>query len=455
MTIEYGLTLDGLVIKSLQVIRDDLDAAMRNAFGSSLALGDLSFFGQFDGILADRFAAVWDLLQAIDSSQDPDKATGAALEALCVLTGTFRPAPSYSVVTLGIVGVDGTLLSSGTFKASTLSTKKQFVTTADVTIQTCPAWTATTAYLLNTLVTNASRVYQCITAGTSSTPGPSSTGPTITDGTVQWAYLGEGTAAVLAPTRCTETGPISAFSRDLAEIGTPASGVVAVVNAYDAVPGRGITSDESLRLLRESELSGNGGGTLKSIRALLSKIPNITSVTVFQNNTDLTNADGMPPHTVEALVRAPWVAGDPLDQQIYDALLARVAGGIRTIGNQSGTAVDEAGNAQPENYSRPAEIRIYTKLTVIYQAGVYPANGDELIREAIAAAGSARETGFDAVSAFAASRAWTIPGVLDVPTCFISTSPAPTLPTTIAIGTRQIATWDSGDVIVLSTPGTP
>jgi hypothetical protein len=53
------------------------------------------------------------------------------------------------------------------------------------------AWQSSTAYTVDTLVTNDSgKVYICITAGTSaSSGGPTGTGSSITDGTAAWMYL--------------------------------------------------------------------------------------------------------------------------------------------------------------------------------------------------------------------------------------------------------------------------
>lgn len=54
-------------------------------------------------------------------------------------------------------------------------------------------WVASTAYVEASRVANSRRLYECIVAGTSASTGsgPQSAGPTVTDGTVTWRYLGE------------------------------------------------------------------------------------------------------------------------------------------------------------------------------------------------------------------------------------------------------------------------
>src|SRR5512146_245132 len=191
----YGLTADGLLIKTLSVIREELNQRERDVFGNSIKVDDRAILGQINGIVAELAALVWELAEAVNSSQDPDKASGAALDALCTLTGTFRPPATFSTVTLTLTGSPTTVVPSGN-GAKTESTSVHFVTTADGTITAVSAWAAG-AYTLNARVTNAGNVYQCITAGTSAAAGPTGTDADYTDGGgVHWAYLGAGTGAV-------------------------------------------------------------------------------------------------------------------------------------------------------------------------------------------------------------------------------------------------------------------
>ena len=60
----------GLVIKTLNVIRTDLEASFRQVFGLSIPLGDLTLLGQIIGILAAAYAELWALIQAVYSTMD-------------------------------------------------------------------------------------------------------------------------------------------------------------------------------------------------------------------------------------------------------------------------------------------------------------------------------------------------------------------------------------------------
>jgi uncharacterized phage protein gp47/JayE len=449
----YGLTPTGFVPKTLDIIRGELAAALQSSFGGSIDVGDQSLLGQLIGILAEREAALWDLAQAVNASQDPAQATGASLDALAALTGTFRVAAAPSLATLTLTGAPGTVVASGS-QVKTASTGAVFATTSSATIATLAAWAPSTAYAAGDRRTNASRSYQCITAGTSAASGgPTTTAADITDGTVHWKYLGEGTGAVDAPAASVNTGPVVGVSGDITQIQTPVGGWQTVRNLADATLGADEMSDESLRQLRTVELASSGVATQNAIRAELLLVNGVTSATVFVNNADIANADGMPPHSVEALVQAP--PGAEVDQAILNALFNSVAAGIAFQGTTTGTVIDSQGTPQTVKFSRPGVVTVHVDITLIKDATVYPPNGDDLVKQAIVSFGQSQPTGKDAVASGIGARAFSVPGVLDVTSTKIGTSPNPTGSATIAISTRQLAGFDTSRITVHSSSGVP
>lgn len=410
----YGLTEDGFLAKNLTTIREELNAAAQAAFGSSIDVGDRSVFGQLFGIMAERYALLWELLEALYSLQDPDKAIGAALEALCLLTGTFRPTATYSVVTLTLTGNPTTLVNSGS-QASTVSTDELFQTTANATITALSAWTTSTVYSVGARVTNASRAYECITAGTSNSPAPTGTSDDFADGGgVHWTYLGEGTGAIDVLGRAVEAGEIAAAARDIKTIETQVSGWNSVINLLDATEGRDVATDEELRLLREAELAKAGTSTADALRSDLIGLDDVLAVTIFVNDTDSTNVDGLPPHSVEALVRPVDPPPDDFNQTIFDALFANVAAGIATYGSTTGTATDSQGTAHTVKFSLPTQVQIYAALVLKYDADLYPTDGDQQVKNAIVDFGDAQDTGKNVVPSSLIAQAFKVEGVLEV-----------------------------------------
>jgi len=137
---------------------------------------------------------------------------GGTLQFFSGTAGTIGPATPESATT-------GTLLATFTFAnpafgAASFSSPNEQLTANFVSstvtpvasntvgyaraLINAPAWTASTAFSVGQLVTNSSKIFQCIAAGTSaSSGGPTATTPAITDGTVTWKFI-MATPATLA-----------------------------------------------------------------------------------------------------------------------------------------------------------------------------------------------------------------------------------------------------------------
>lgn len=459
MTVTYGLTSTGFTPKPMSQIRVDLNAGLQAAFGASIDLGDTSVFGQTVGIFAESLAALWSLGQQVYAAQDPDSATGAALDAVSALTGTDRPAATSSTTTLTLFGVPATVVPASSV-VNTLSTSLGFLTNVSATIAAVPAWAGTHAYVVGDRVfSDTQRIYQCITAGTSaSSPAVSGTGTDITDGTVHWKMIQDNVpdgGAVDVAATAIATGPTAAVAGDLTVIVTPVVGWTSVTNLADATKGRDVAQDAELRTLREEELSGDGQSPPDAIRAALLKIVGVTSATVFANDTDTTDSNGRPPHSVECLVRTTWTAGDPSDQLIVDAVFQNLAAGIASTGTTPGTATDSQGTTHTVYFSRPTETPIYIIVNVTVDATTFPADGATEIQSAITAWGAAQVAGKDAVASAISAQVFSVTGVLDVTSCLIGTAPSPSSSATIAIDLTHIATYQTANITVNVVDGTP
>jgi uncharacterized phage protein gp47/JayE len=450
----YGLTPTGFVPKTFEIVDEEIKDSLRGAFGESIPLHSKSVFGQIATIMAALYAELWELQEDINASQDPDAAVDAALQALSALTGTIIEPATKSTVTLTLTGTNGTVVNVGSRAANGLD--QEFELTEAATLANLTAWAGTTAYVVGDRRSNASRSYVCITSGTSAgAGGPTTTDADITDGTVHWRYMGEGTAVDDATAQSTINGPVVAVSGDITQIVTSVGGWQSVINLLDADTGSDVESNEELRVRREFELAAVGSSPPDAIRAAILQLDGVVSCTVFFNNTDVTDADGVPPHSVECLVRG------GVTQEIIDTIFANVAAGIGTHGagpgEVNGTAVDSEGISHAINFSRPDEIEIYVDVVgLIYDADLFPTDGQDQIKLKIVEWGDAQSTGKNAVSSGILAQVFKVTGVLEAGLPEIGTAAAPTLTTTIAISRRELAVYDTSRItIVAPAAGTP
>jgi len=452
-----ALTTQGLQIATLADVRDLINAKWRGFFAASMDVSDRSPDGQLIGIVSELFALLNELLEAIVSSQDPNKALDAALDAICALTGTKRRAATFSTVTLTLTGTPTTPITAGSL-ASTSSTGQQFTTqdAGDQVIAAATAWVGSTVYAAGDKRTNAGNIYLCTVGGSSAASGgPSGTtrGVDIVDSGATWRFLGAGTGFVDVPTRATVSGPVVAVSGDIINKDTPAGGWQDVINILDAAVGSPVMTNAQLRALREIELEQPGTSTKGAIRAALLGLTDgptpVTSCTVFSNVTDVTDANGIPPHSVLAMVKG------GANQDIWDALLDNVADGIRTFGTVIGTALDSEGTPQTMAFSRVTEIPVWVSVTVVVDPNAFPDDGAAQIAAAVATSGNALDDGTNVVASRVSAQVFAVPGVLDVALPLIGTTASPSSSTTIPISLFQRGVFDTSRIVVNTSTGVP
>jgi len=175
----------------------------------------------------------------------------------------------------------------------------------------------------------------------------------------------------------TATGPTVAPTGSLTNIVTPITGVTGILNTQDAAVGMNVESDNAYRARMLQELQVAGAGTVEAIRARLLKVANVQSALVYENIMDVPDGQGRYPHSFEAVVSG----GD--DAAIAEAIWLAKPAGIATFGTQVFTITDSQGVTHDIRFSRPTIIDVYVTVTV-QVTGLYPANGDALIQQAMA-----------------------------------------------------------------------
>lgn len=447
----FGITSEGFIPKTLTDLKSEIGQDIKDAFGAGFEVDNApTLIAQLIGIVSDKLAECWEIAQAT-SSLDPDAKEGADLIALCALTGTIPLDPVASTVTLSLTGTNGTVIPSGS-TVSVDGSGRKFDTGAEATLATASLWVTLTPYAAgDTVRTAATRCYRCVIAGTSGATNPTGTDTEITDGTVTWAYIGEGAAFADVAAASQELDAVPAPAFTITTIETPVSGWSNSTNVLDAALGRAVETDADLRARRIVELAGGGAGTADEIRAALldeDNVPGVLSVHIFNNVTDTTDGDGVPPHSIEALVRG------GVDQDVGDTLFAHVGAGIRAYGSTPVTVVDSEGNDQSVSFSRPTEVPIYVDVGITALESLYPADGDAQVKAAVAAAIDALGVGWDVFASALYPAVFSVAGVIRVDNLFVGTAPAP-VGSSVTITSHQLATGDTSRVDVDGSFGTP
>jgi uncharacterized phage protein gp47/JayE len=106
-----GLNENGLTIKTLAQIQDEIDADLKAIFGDQINTLPESVFGQLKGIFSEREALIWELAEAIYNSQYPDTSQGTSLDNIGAISALSRlPAGASIVEGQALFGTPGTII---------------------------------------------------------------------------------------------------------------------------------------------------------------------------------------------------------------------------------------------------------------------------------------------------------------------------------------------------------
>ena len=385
----FGITVEGFLRKTLADIKADVEAAQREALGQELNQQADSLLGQLNSVYFNGLAEVWEVMEALYSSLNPDAATGQSLDNVAALTGTLRKDATFSTV-LCDVNIDGgyTLLA-GSVAFVPGNPNARFLLDADLN-------------------------------------NPGGVPALFTD----VAFTAE------------EPGPVVANAGTLTGGPELVTGWNSCTNPLDATLGEEIESDPDLRLRRKREVAGPGGASPDAIRADVSKVEDVVSVSVLENASSVTTPDGIPPHAFETIV----LGGD--DTEVAQAIFDNRAAGIKAHGSTVVTLKDSENNDVDIGFTRPTPKDVWLEYDIAVDAE-YPVLGDDLVKQAVVeAAEQLFGQGDDVIVSKLSAPAFTIQGVRDVIVIRLGFSASPVGTSNLPIILREIAAFDTTRVVV-------
>lgn len=305
---------NGLTIKSVEdIIAEILDGTqdfpgMRQIYGDDINVDPNSPDGQMVNIVAQSALDMEEYIQQVYNSFDPDKAIGVPLNARCAINGVIRNPGTFTQQTVTVT-VDRALTLPG--------------------LDTDPA----NAF---TVSDNTGNQYALITAAVLSGAGS-------TDLLFQAVLL----------------GPVSSLPNTITKIVTITLGV-STVNNIAGPDTLGLTeeTDYALRIRRQKSVALPNKGYLEGLIAGLIDTADVTDARVYENNTNATDGNGIPGHSIWCIVEG----GENADiaQTIY---VKRNAGcGMKGTVSVNVTQVD--GSIFVILFDRPAAENLWIKFDV-------------------------------------------------------------------------------------------
>lgn len=335
-----GPTLDetGFHAQTMAEITTEIDASLRDPanFGPDFVLDETEVIPTFRRILAEREAAIQAKIAAGLAAMRRGQATGVAQDDLAAFFGLTRQAATYSTVPMQLNGVAGQTIPSGRVARHT---------------PTQTLWETTGAVLLN--------------------------------------GSGVGTATMRAQT----TGPINITASTSWTIVLGDPNLTSVQSTGTSTPGRNAETSEELDERIEGEAGGLGEATPGAISANLKEsLPLLSVYAVIINASESYDSSGQPPGSVQVVLDD---GGAYTDQQIAEAVFARVGAGTQTWGTTSVVITDSAGQNRTIRYSRPTLLDLYLRIDVSTSGAEFalPSDAATLIAAAAVAYGNTLKHG--------------------------------------------------------------
>lgn len=289
----------GIHAPSYADIKAFLDSQFQAIYGSDIVITDDSQDGQLIGVMALAIADANNACIAVYNSFSPSTAQGVGLSSMVKINGMARHVPSNSTAALDLIGSAGTVINNGIVQ---------------------------------------------------DTPGNN------------WALPASVTippsGVVTVTATCQTPGAVTAPPGDIARIYTVTLGWQSASNANAAAPGAPIENDAQLRIRQTQSTAIPARSVLEGIIGAVASLPGVTAVRGYENDTNATDANTLPPHSISMVVQG----GDAV--QICQAILSKKTPGCYTYGSTRESVNDVYGLPHDIGFFVPTVVPIGVKITL-------------------------------------------------------------------------------------------
>lgn len=299
-----NLDTNGLEIKSFNEIKSDLTTGLRNIYGNDINVDSNTPDGQLINILAQAIIDMLELVQQVYNSFDPDLAIGKTLDERVALNNIKRKGGTYSYTNIAVT------------------------TTAACTLKGLNQVDAESAFAVSDTQGN-----QWILTSTK-TPAAA--------GTYTYSF------------RAKEIGAVESLPNTINTIVNAVVGVSAVNNpAAQTVKGEDTETDAELKARRKESIGIASQGYRESLKATLLNTADVSYAQVYENQTNTTDADSIPPHSIWVIVEG------GTDADVADAIYRQRNGGCGMKGSTTYNITRQDGSVFQVAWDRPSTTDAY------------------------------------------------------------------------------------------------
>lgn len=296
-----------------------VQALYRSIYGQDVYLGEDCQDGQFMALLANAIHDCNGETLSVYNALSPSTAQGNGLSSVVKINGIRRKSPTYSTADVLVVGQVGAIISGG------------LIRDADGVLWALP---------------------------------PSVVIPI--------------TGQLLVTVTCRTIGAVTAPANTLTQIATPTLGWQSVTNPIAAIPGLPVETDAALRRRQALSTRIPAQTPVESLAGALFAVTGVTRVKVYENDDVIPDANGIPAHSIAAVVEG----GDAA--VIATLIKAKKTPGVGTYGSILTVLTDAYGIPHNIRHFRPTLVPVAWSVSLRPKAG-YTADVADKIKAALAA----------------------------------------------------------------------
>ena len=302
---------DGLLVKTSDEIRADLETGFQDIYGTDINIDQNSPDGQMIGIMTQLATDLRELIAQINAGFDPDQAVGVILGQRVAINNIIR--------------------QGGTFTTQAID-----------------------------IVTDQTVSLQGLDADFNDIDGA---GFTIQDGAgSEWILIDSETLVAGSYTRnfrARELGLVETVIGTITNFVTIVLGVVSVNNSVGVLSdGSNEETDAELRIRRQRSVAISSTGYLNGIEGALLDVDGVSNAKVYENITSSVDADGIPAHGIWCIV------GGGANNDIANVIYTKKTAGADMLGAVSVDITTATGSVFTAGFDRPTAEDLYIKFDI-------------------------------------------------------------------------------------------